>query len=295
MPRLPDLGHLPITRVRVELEALAPWTPPPHLGDMMRRALVSGMYAVVPGRDRGRLLGGWFDDRSGPDRGRPYALRVTPPDHADAGARTRLDLTFSGLIPEPDVLLDGLRFLAKKGLSEARVPHRVARVYVEGDTGADVDPQGGDPFPDPAPLESLLRLPARKVSAATVRFVTPFTPPIWRDPERPESLAVGPALLFDVAVRRIRASQRASGIEVDHWWRAPEGWTEAADLRWIERSVQSRRKRNPDVLGGVQGEVRVRGQWNDLVPALAAAEVLQMGRATSRGHGVVEVRWEYAD
>ncbi len=104
---------------------------------------------------------------------------------------------------------------------------------------------------------------------------------------------MGPGLLFDVAVRRIRTLQRALGIEVEHWWRAPCAWTEACALSWVELPVQSRRKRNPDALGGVVGELVMRAEaWGDLVPLLAAAEVLQMGRATSRGHGVVEVEWQ---
>lgn len=295
MPTVPHFGGIPVTRLRVDLVAHHAWTPPPHVGDMMRRALVSGIYAVVPERHQEHLLGGWFDDRSGPHRARPYALQVHAPVVPERGDVTQLDLTLAGRVPEPRVLLDGLRHLASKGLSDARVPHTVARIQAWGAVDADVDPQTGSGFPPAARLEDLLELPTRQVDGVLVRLRTPFTPPIWRPPERPESLAVGPRLLFDVAARRVRMLQRALGIESERWWREPQAWTEACDLVWVEHEVQSRRKRNPDVLGGVVGAVALRGRWGDLVPLLAAAEVLQVGRATSRGHGVIEIEWMHRE
>ncbi len=178
MPAIPDFGSIPVTRLAVDLEAHRPWTPPPHLGDMMRRALVSGIYAVVPSRDQPRLLGGWFDDRSGPNRARPYALQVHAPAQPAEGDVTTVQLTFAGVVPEPQVLVDGLRFLADKGLSDDRVPHTLVGIHAWGATESDVHPRTAAGFPDPARLEDILDLPDQKLGGIRVRLPAPFTAPI---------------------------------------------------------------------------------------------------------------------
>jgi len=285
-----DLRALPVTRLRVSLVAARAWEPPAHLGDMLRRALVSGVYAAVPSRHHADLLGGWFDDRTGAQRARPYALQVERPESVSPDIALVMGLTLVGVVPEPAALIAGIRQMATKGLGPDRVAHQVQAIDAEGAVSGPVDIDTCHGFPPPARLSDLLRRPPGPVRGVDVCFQTPFTPGPWRH-GRPESLALGPTLLFDACIGRLRGIQRSLGLERQTDWRPPRAWEQACDLRWTEASVQSRRKTKPDRLGGVEGRVALSGELHGLGPLLAMAEVLQFGRATSRGHGVVSLEW----
>lgn len=291
-PDLGTLGHIPVTRLRVLLEPARTWTAPPHAGDLLRRALVSALYAVTPQRRQAAILEDWFDPRGGRARERPYALVAHIPDAPGPGAPVRLQLTLVGLVPDPPLVLEALQAMALKGLGDERVPHTITALEAWGATHQIFDPAAATGWPVPARLSDLLQFPPAPPRRARVHLMTPLSPGAWRDlADRPEALAVAPLLLFETALHRARRLQSMLGLRQRARFAAPCARVTEVALRWNEVQVQAVRKRRPDHLSGVTGTLEMEGHLAGLVPLLAVAEVLQLGRATTRGHGVVAVEW----
>ncbi len=287
----PSIARMPVRRVTATLISTAPWTAPAHPGDTLRRALVSGIYGAVPREHHRALLGGWFDVRRGSDRIRPYALDVDLPEVLEAGDTVRMELTLVGAIPEPSVLIHGLRAMAHKGLGDSRVPHELVRVHVQGAETVDVDLDDGAGFPAPVALGAVADVPVEPPAGVQVRFSAPYTDPTWRPPGRPEVLGVSPDMLFQAGLLRLRGLERAVGHRTSGPLRVPDAHAIESQLQWFEVDVQSRRKRRPDRLHGALGSVTFVGDLAGLVPLLVMGEVVQLGRSTSRGHGRIEVAW----
>jgi hypothetical protein len=118
----------------------------------------------------------------------------------------------------------------------------------------------------------------------TVRVVTPFLHGHRdRRPAVPE--------LLQAAVLRVRAAARASAHELENRW--PAAPARAWDRQeWIRVDRRARSQPGRQEMSGWIGHVYLDSRFAPWFELLAAAELLHVGRATTRGHGEIALTWE---
>jgi hypothetical protein len=234
---------------------------------------------------------------SHPSAPRPYALRTL-----DVSAtRVAAEWVFFGEIPERSSVSQAFRRMARRGLGANRVAARLALVEALGAHGPVVlweDDVERAPVPSSGVLPQFAR---PEGDEAILRFVSPVQlQPPGDAPEAPTAAAI-----LARTIERLRSLCRATGTPAPPRW--PEipaelgAWQQVRfrpGFRWSERSAASVRARRRATerdghidLSGWEGTLvfdRTAGPWADVV---AAAEVLQVGRHTTEGLGVVEVDW----
>ena len=288
------MSQLSLTLVAVSLAPAHPYRLPPRPAVMLRGALGKAMFDVAcvrPDRDCRACLhrlvcpvATWYDPaRAGGSGLRPFAISSLPtrdldvdPDHP-----LLLRLGLATPPPRPSLLVEALTRAALAGLGPDRVPHRVRSLQVLGE-GAPVEVAGGgSAWPDPAPLARFIDLPAHP-RAARVHLRSPLQLPSGRS--RP-----APAAVLRAAMGRVRGVARLQGRRLSRWWPdVPLRWGE---LSWEDGSRWSARQGERVPLLGGRG-VLIVDNAEPVADLLAAAEVLQIGKATTAGLGVLSIEWE---
>lgn len=292
---------IPVTVVRIPLVPERRWHLPPAAGVTLRGAFGQAFRAGVcrePDRPRCEgcarlddcLVPGWYDPGlRGSGDVRPIALRVDDQGVVGPKRPFSVTLTVLGALPDPRALVSAVAAAAEAGLGADRVRHHVGPIAVHGAEPALVLPDRTAPWPAPASLADLL-CPPESACRCRVRFRTPFR---WTK-ERPAEVEVSADTLFRVVLMRVRGVQRMLGLPALPRFEPPGPSVRVAHqaVRWFDGGRRSGRQEFAWVwLGGVLGEVELEGDLAPLAPLLATAEVLQVGRATSAGLGVVELDW----
>lgn len=254
-----------------------------------RGALGSALMDVVCVRDHrncqacdvrvGCTVPGWFDPgRLGSNLPRPVAIRsvdIDPTRHV-----LSVSLVLHGELRDRESLVASLRRAGRLGFGKARAPGVLTQLIAwDGGTGALVvdGGQSVSSVPDPPALTRLLAAG----SAVGLRLLSPARV------DRPNTRPTG-ALLIASAIRRLRALAEAQGAVVDRRWPDPGDIHDLrTELTRVDATRWSERQRARIDLSGWVGELECEGleSFQDL---LAAAEVLQIGKYTSAGLGVVE-------
>ena len=299
---------IPVTTMVAVLRPCRPWSAPTDLAVTLRGAFGSAVMDVACVRAHRDCRGcelaadcvvpSWFDPGRGvgADRMRPYALRVL----FDNGGRIRPDQplvvewVWLGEIPRAGLVVQAMVRAAALGLGPARVSHVVQHLAVTGRGSRVVVVEDGvevGPWPRAGDLSDHTRVPApfppdgALVDLVTrVRFPGPGSPP--------------PAAILRAAFLRIRNVARDLGVAIDRRWDDPQGLSgvEWLDLRREGASRWSQRKRQTVDLSGWVGTARLdRQAATAYADALAAAEILHVGRGVSHGLGRVAVRWKVGD
>jgi hypothetical protein len=286
------------TRLVAVLEPQIPWRPGPELAVTVRGAFglaVREVACVHPGGacadcpERGVcLVPAWFEGRGGDLR--PFALRVAWPtgELVDRARPIRATWTFLGPIPRPSLLVEALHRMARAGLGPLRVPHRVAHAVAEGE-GAPVELAGSGSvpvWPEPVPLSRLVRIPA-EARGARVDLVTRVS-----FGKRLEGREPAPADLVAAAMARARHVAQHQSVALPVRWPDPR----EAVGRWLylrREGAQrwSGRQRQEVWLDGWIGAAEFGAEIAPFADLMAFAEVVQIGRDTSAGLGVVQVTW----
>lgn len=222
----------------------------------------------------------WFDPGRGPLGGlRPLALRSVTHDAQG------LHVTWTLLSPPPDpeLFLASLFRMGIAGFGRDRVSYPLSELVAWGARGPVVVVAGGQRQASLPPPPRLRQLVDELPDDAVVVLETPLK--LDAQASKPDLQA-----LIRAGIRRVRGVAALQGVRVEQRWDLP-----VHDAHWdIERREGARRSkrqgRQLDLSGWV-GQARLSAEqmqrYGGLVAALA---VLQVGRDTSCGLGVVEVR-----
>lgn len=296
------LDHLRVTRIEAELEPEAPWTLPAEPETLLRGVLGSAVFELLCVRPHRRCtacdlrlrceIPSWYDPgRVGADQPRPLLPRTSlgPGEGVGPGRPWRASWLALGEIPRSSVLVEAIVRLGRLGLGEARVPHRLARLSVQG-AGPAVpviveDRETGAGWPAPGALRAFVQLPADP-AGLELRVVRPTR---WKGADRRRAPTIGD--LVRAALGRVRQVAREQGRSLDAWWDDPcdldQPW---ATAHWVQSTRQNSRG-DQHRLSGWVGTLRCGPEiapWADL---LAAAEVLALGQHLSFGLGQIELDW----
>lgn len=293
---------LRVTRVDLELLPERTWRLPPDPTVMVRGALGSALLELACTQPEPACLGcperqgcpvpKWYDPgRVGSGAARPVLVRVAAPGGAwvEAQRPLRVELWALGPIPRHSLLVEAVERMARLGLGPARVKHTVQRLTAHGHGApARVLEQGHEcgRWPEPGHLGQHLAVPEQP-TGAELHLITPAT---WTGvgPAAPPT----PADLVRAAVGRVRQLAREQRVALDRWWpdpRAQSGrWLEA---EWVSGARFSQRQHARVDLSGWTGRLELGPEVALFADALAAAEVLGLGKATSCGRGQVRVVW----
>ena len=292
---------LPVTLLRVSMFPVRPWRVPPYAGVTLRGAIGHAFrmrHCTEPDRPQCKgcprledcVVPGWFDPGlRGSSDARPIALRVVRGGSVGLDRPIVIVLAVLGEVPAPARFLAAIRDAGASGLGGERVPHHAGPIEVTGERRVLAEPGENIDWPAPARLSDLLDHPEHP-TRCVVRFRSPFR---WSK-ERPSEVGISADLLFKAALARLRGAQRLLGLPAHPRFGSPgDVRVVRQDLRWFDGGRRSRRQEfNWVWLGGVVGRVMLEGDLAALAPLLAAAEVLQLGRATSAGLGAISVDWQ---
>ena len=307
-PLSPPLPALPVTRLRVALLPQHPWRLSPFVGAHLRDALgvafrrlhcadldlpcqrcPSAATCPVPGWFEPGLLGSGLT--------RPFAMRVLGGPRVGPRKPFSLLFTLVGRPPDPDALLEAIADAAAQGLGPRGIPHLVGPAWVEGVESTFCEAGRDNHWPEPAPLADFLSLPPAP-RGLELELQSPLR---WR---RSPARAPIPAPwsrqqilefphLVQLALDRLRALQRSLEVPEVGRWPTPGGQVRVSQrhTRWLDHTHFSPRQRQGVELGGMVGQLMMQGDLEPWAPLLAAGQVLQLGRGTSAGLGVVALRW----
>lgn len=287
------LHQLHLTQVDVTLSPAAPWTLPDDPALLLRATLGNAMVRLVCVRPHGDCprcdlrvgceIPSWHDPgRVGGHAPRPLLPEVVTQGGTRVGpdAPWRVRCWLLGTAPRPSLVADAFVWLARAGLGRDRVPHRVVELLARG-RGHAVrvidDERDQARWPEPGELAGFCR-----TDDAIDELIT--TTPLCLNgasPSRPPTVGE----LLWAAISRVRQVARAQGVALAHRWPDPRAlgqpWDEA---RWVPGERRSS-EGGPHDLSGWAGRVRLGPELGPWADALAACEVLGLGRSTSAGRG----------
>jgi hypothetical protein len=253
-----------------------PWRPPAHLGDLLRRAIVSGAHRCVAENGRSAELLEWLDPRDDPAPGLALRAAVEGASGDEAGfARVvRVELRVWGLPPQGvsaarGLLLGALDEAARRGLGAGQVPQRVE---VERATWG--RPLGERLLPPPSGPWQL-------------RLCSPLS----LERALGDTLTICPQALFSSCIARVAALRRRFSLSAGRRLSppGPAARLSACALRRFSAEVVGRRNPTPVLREGLVGLIELEGPLGDLGAALSWAAELQIGRGLSAGHGHVQL------
>lgn len=306
MPPTPRATHtwlstLTVTPLTLLLEPTAPTPLSPDLDLTLRSAFGAAFSRTAcarPPRDCGRcdltascLIPNWFERPVHQGHGsRIYALRTDAGPDMAPGRPLRLQLTLLGPVPDPQLVLDALRDLAATGIGEARTRLRIRALRVLGPDGpVEVlrDDRPHQPWPPSPSVGQAARWPAFRPVAARVHLRTPTQ----LDEPGPRPVPPTPHDLLLRMIHRVHRVAELQDVRVARWPDPAPGLGSWEWLEWAERSRWTQRQNKPIDLSGWVGAAIYGEGVTDFVELLAVAELLQVGRHTTTGAGVLKVEW----
>ncbi len=222
---------------------------------------------------------GWFDPgRLGSSAPRPISIRSIDID--GTGSALSVVLVLHGIVEDKDSFVAALRRSGRQGFGKRRVSAALSQLIAWTGGPGTLVVDGGRTvatLPDPSGVGRLVA----GGSAEGVRLLSPLR--VDRANTRPTG-----ALLVKSAIRRVRALAAWQGVSLDRRWPDPAELQDGrVELTRVDAARWSARQKARIDLSGWVGELECDGlePFEDL---LAVAEVLQVGRYTSVGLGVVE-------
>ena len=285
-------------RLRFTLAAEAPASLPPYLGSLLRGAFGHALRRVGCEAGSGSCSGSDPEHRACPyprlfepfaGRRRPFLAGepVAPRPYLfeprsrggelRTGDRLEFDLLLIGSARDlQDPAVEAVREMARTGLGADRRAFRLIETSVAE----------AAPGPEAPPGDAELR-------RLTLRWLTPVR--LISGGRRLHRLPVEE--LVDRAVQRLAALAHLfdDGPEPREGDREP--WRAAAravqversELRWLDLHRYSNRQRRRHALGGLVGEMRLRGDLAPLRKLLQGIEIFHVGKGTTFGLGRLEV------
>ncbi len=266
------LLDLPQTTVSARLVAARPWSGPAHLGDLLRRALVSAAHRRASAAGLSAELLDWLDPRGEAAPG--LALRVAAEGGPEGLRAVAVELRVwgappGGLGPARSLLLGALDEAGARGLSREQVPHAVeiSRAIWGRPLGEQLAPATSGPW--------------------QLRLCSPLSLDRSLDPP----LSLCPRALFDACIARLTALRRHFGLSAPGRLAPPGPGARlaACALRRCSAEVVGIRNPRPVRRDGLVGLVEFEGELGHLAEALRFASELQVGRGLSSGHGHVRL------
>ncbi len=290
---------IPVTILRVPLLPGRSWRLDPYSGVAVRGALglaFRRLHCQEQQRDcagcpilRSCPVSIWFDPGlGGLNRPRPFALRLEGGPRVGPNKPFFLVLTLFGQVPHPAALLEAVHLAARAGLGRARIPHHAGPAMLTGQQTAFCEPGRVADWPAPAPLPVHLSVPSRP-SRVRLSLLTPLRLPRWLSGLR----SPGFQELCKASIYRVRALQRFADCGAAGRWPEPDGSVRLVlgQSRWRCRSRYSARQDRRVKLDGMVGRLLFEGEISPWVDLFCAVELLQLGRATSAGLGVLKLEW----
>lgn len=288
-----------ITRVYATLSPQRAWCLPPHPGTTLRGSLglaLRSYHCNEDGTNKAPLVAQknteeilqWFTpNEAGGSNIRPFALAVQPwsadREHVvSSWLPLHLRITLLGRAPKGLDLLNIIERMCALGLGSDRIPHTLLDAQVEGSMCLSSH-KPHRRWPNPAPLSDWIP-EQQPPTEYTLHFLSPFSPRV----SETAPMLTGETLAYSARRRFTQILHSLTG-------NSPKlpGWKITIldqNLKWISTSRYSQRQGHRVPLEGFIGSARIQSP-PEMTQLMHCLEVLQLGRRTSHGHGVLQITY----